>query len=138
MFPFSVVVAWSVTLEVTFRVPPTFRLFACVSVVPDTERVEVPDNALAVLQNGKVLVVTADEVVTVPLPPPPEMPSVDVATHWMPPVAVELAIGTVPFAPGVGTVCETSEADAMPAKANVTKATAEMTRCFIFMNNYWY
>ena len=47
-------------------------------------------------------------------PPPPEKPSDEVATHEMPPVAVELAIGTVPFAPGVGTVWDTSDADAMP------------------------
>lgn len=55
---------------VTFNVPPRRKLFAWVTVVPLIESVDVPNKAPPVVpQNGKLFVVIALEVVTVPLLP---------------------------------------------------------------------
>ena len=61
----------TVRVLVTFRDPPMRKLFAWVMVVPEMERVEVPERADAVPQKGKSFRVTAELVVTVPDPPPP-------------------------------------------------------------------
>ena len=64
---------------------------------------------------------------------PPEIPKDEVVTHWMPPVAVELAIGTVPFAPGVGMVCDTRDADAIPMPRKVETMIAALIRYFFIL-----
>lgn len=69
--PDCVRVEAKVAVPVTFTLPPTLNALAWVMVVPLTLKVDVPESAPAVVaQNGKLLAVIAELVVTEPEPPP--------------------------------------------------------------------